>query len=234
MTIHYTPGQERKKLAAAVAQAAGTGYRYAGAPTMAYIAGEFAITREGALTGPDDRGLVEALTRQGFEPAEEIYDVEPAGQAAEAEGSDHPDRLVVEVPLEGFDDASLDRLHKLITSKAPLLKMALGVDPLHVQVQASHLAFPWFPFDGNAAAYAQLAQALCRTAREKTRVNAKPQDSYPNPKFSLRVFLVSLGLSGDEYKTLRRLLLTKLPGNSSWPSGSDPRKAVLEGGADNA
>lgn len=226
MTIQFAPGPERKKLAAAVAETTGTSYRYAGAPTLAYIAGAYAITREGALTGPDDRGLVAALREQGFEPAEEAYDAEPAGPENGSETPASPDRRVVEVPLDGIDHGSLDRLHRLIAGKEPLLKMALGVDSLPVQVLENSVAFPWLPCGENEAAYTQLAEALCRTAREKTRVNAKPQDSYPNPKFSLRTYLLSLGLVGDAYKTLRKILLDAVPGNSAWPSGSDPRKAA--------
>jgi len=120
-----------------------------------------------------------------------------------------------------------------VDSKAALLKMALGADDLPIQVDGKLLRFPWFPCDGNAAAYTQLVMALCRTAKEKTRVNARPQNEYPNPKFSLRVFLVSLGLTGDEHKLIRKLMLDRLPGNGSWLSGSDPRKTTtMEGGAD--
>ena len=240
MRIKYHKEADRKKLVVAAAEYLGERPIYAGAPTMNYIVGAYVVACDRTFTGPDDRSLVEALTQQGYEPVEEAYDSEPAGLVAEAEEVECPDcperpeRLVVEVPLDGFDHASLDRLHKLITCKAPLLKMALGIDPLPVQVLMDRIAFPWFPFDGNAAVYAQLAEALCRTAREKTRVNAKPQDSYPNPKFSLRTYLLSLGLVGDAYKPLRKILLDAVPGNSAWPSGSDPRKAVAEGGADNA
>ena len=54
MTIQYPAGSERKKLAAAVAEQLGTKATYAGAPTMAYIAGEgYTLSREWLLTGPD-------------------------------------------------------------------------------------------------------------------------------------------------------------------------------------
>ena len=209
--------ETRKALAKALAEILETKATYLGVPSCAYQIGDFYLAKDGALTGPELFGLLTALHERGFEPE--------AGPAAEPE----TDQVVIEIPLDSFTPESLGRLCKLIESKEPLLKMALGVDALPVQVLEDRIAFPWFRAmaDGeHINAYAQLAVALCRTAKEKTRVNAKPQESYPNPRFSLRVFLLGLGLIGDEYKFLRKILLVAVPGNSAWPSGCDPRKAA--------
>jgi hypothetical protein len=185
-----------------------------------------------AVEAPD---VVSAAAGPIAEPAAEppvLLAPEPGALAKpeiEALAEPEADQVVIEVPLDGFMPEVIDRLCKLIESKEPLLKMALGVDALPVQVLEDRIAFPWFRAAAGGEhinAYAQLAAALCRTAREKTRVNAKPQESYPNPKFSLRVFLLGLGLIGDEYKFLRKILLGAVPGNSAWPSGCDPRKAA--------
>ena len=57
MQIKYHSETDRKKLVAAAAEQLGETPRYAGAPTMAYKLGAFTVTREKALTGPDDRDL---------------------------------------------------------------------------------------------------------------------------------------------------------------------------------
>jgi len=66
MHVQYTAGPERKQLVTACAATLITKSTYAGMPSAAYIVGEYTITREGALTGPDNRDLAEALRQQGF------------------------------------------------------------------------------------------------------------------------------------------------------------------------
>jgi len=235
MTIQYQAGPERKQLVAAMTAILGTGSTYTGMPKAAYIVGEYNVSRESTLTGPDNRELVQTLREHDFEPLEETYDSEPEVAAEpEAEETGQPDRLSIEMPLDGFDPAKLDNLRKLVDSKATLLKMTLGVDDLPVEIHEDRAAFPWFPCDGNATAYAQLITALCRTAKEKQRVNARPQKVYQNPKFTMRCWLTTaLGLVGDDYRKIRKLMCSPLEGNSAWSTGAAPRKAEKEKAGEN-
>ena len=41
----------------------------------------------------------------------------------------------------------------------------------------------------------------------------------------MRCWLISIGLSGPEFKLLRKLMTASLPGNGAWSKGADPRKA---------
>ncbi len=130
-----------------------------------------------------------------------------------------PDRLTIEMPLEGFTPEKLDNLTKLVNAKATLLKSALDADELPIQMSEDTLRFPWFSvnIDGaHAQAYATLISLLCRTALEKKRVTAKERVIEGSPKFAMRCFLLSLGFIGDEYKAARKILLSKLEGNSAW------------------
>jgi len=155
MHIQYAAGPERKKLAAAAAEHLGTKSRYAGMPTAQYDVGEYIISKEGTLTGPDDRDLVAALTQQGFEPMEEAYDAEPAEVEAE------PDRLTIEIPIDSsFTPDKMDNLVKLIASRETLLKKVLGTDALPIEQGDGILRFPWFPADGNAEVYSQLVAEI--------------------------------------------------------------------------
>ena len=226
MTIQYPAGSERKKLAAAVAEQLGTKATYAGAPTMAYIAGEgYTISREWALTGPNNRELIDALGQQGFIPVEESYDNEEVQPK-------QPDRLTIEIPIgPEFTGSKLANLEKLVASRAALLKKVLGAEALPIEQANEVLRFPWFPVDNNAVVYGQLACALVRVATEAQRITArkKPAES---EKFRMRTFLLRLGFIGDEFKQARKILTQGLSGNGSY-AGSKAATGE-EGGAGNA
>jgi len=57
--------------------------------------------------------------------------------------------------------------------------------------------------------------------------SAKSKDT-DNDKFTFRVWLVKIGMVGDEYKIARKVLLERLKGNSAFRSGSKPEKVVVE------
>ena len=187
MTIQYTPGPERKKLAAALAKATGTTSCYAGAPTMVYIVGDYAISRDGILMGPDYRELIAELRQQDFEPTAEAYDNDdPQPEQLE------PDKLTIEVPIgENWSLAKMTNLERLIASRETLLKKVLGTNVLPVEQADDVLRFPWFPVDDNAEVYGQLACALVRVATEATRITAreKPAES---EKFRIKAKLKGL------------------------------------------
>jgi hypothetical protein len=151
-------------------------------------------------------------------------------QDAPTEPETPTDKICIEIPLQGFDPDSLDRLSKLVLSKEPLIKKALGVDALPIQIlDNNRIAFPWFEYTDSdtAHAYAQFIHALATTAKEKKRVTAKPQETYQNEKFTMRVYLLGLGLIGREYSLIRKIMGAKLDGNSAWRFGA-PDKAVKE------
>lgn len=132
-----------------------------------------------------------------------------------------PNRLVLQMPLDGFTPEKIDNLTKLVIAKTPLLKAALDAKELPIQQKAETLDFPWFRFtDDNdtVEAYSALVSLLCKTAMEKNRVTSKVRD-VENPKYAMRCFLLSLGFIGDEYKAARKILLSQLEGNSSRKSG---------------
>ncbi len=141
------------------------------------------------------------------------------------------DTLTVEFPLKGFNPETLDNLAKLVNAKASLLKAALGTDDLPIKQTADTLQFPWFRGTINAEhaeAYSTLISLLCNTAIQKKRVMAKEKETVDNPKYAMRCFLLSLGFIGDEYKAARKILLSRLEGNSSWKNGKKTEVADSE------
>ena len=76
-------------------------------------------------------------------------------------------------------------------------------------------------------AYTQLVALLNQNAMALKHASAKSKDT-DNDKFTFRVWLVKIGMVGDEYKIARKVLLERLKGNSAFRSGSKPEKVVTE------
>ena len=118
------------------------------------------------------------------------------------------DTLTVEIPL---DKVAVGNLTKLLDAKGNLIRKALGITDLRIEVLEDRVAFPWFSQvdTDSAAAYTHFISALCEMSRNAKRVTAteKPVD---NEKYAFRCFLLRLGFIGSEYKMERKILLKNL------------------------
>ena len=230
MTIYYNE-QERKPLVKAISEFTGADAVYMRTPTYAYRIDYFTVTREGNLEF-DDRAdseeienLIEFLAERGFiaevadtsntEPAETASEELPAAADSAAHGENMG--LTVEVPLEG---AAVENLTKLLDAKGRLIRRALAVDKLPIEVTDSAVKFPWFSKCGadECKAYTHFVSALCDLAANAKRVTAKEKET-DNDKYAFRCFLLRLGFIGSEYKTERKILLRNLTGSSAFKNG---------------
>lgn len=210
-------GEARKALVKAIGEFLGFEPVYKGAPSFAYVVNNITISKDGALSW-DERtdevaiqNLLKKLLELGF-----TYEEDEAGT------DDLCDTLTIEMPLDGFTDAALENLERLIESKASLIKKAIGAEELPIEQTETTLRFPWFRFGiepEEVSAYARFIGALCVAAKEQHRVTAKDKP-VENEKFAFRVFLIRLGFVGDEYKTARKILLRNLSGNSAFKNGA--------------
>ena len=233
MRLSYNvTGPERKTLVAAISHELNAPTNYLGAPTFAYEVGGYHIDKTGTVTGEDNRELVANLCGlHSFKAVTEEYDELATGPESSTYQADLSDRLTIEIPLDGFTPEKLDNLSKLVNAKAPLLKASIGTDDLPIKQTADTLQFPWFKGTIDAEhteAYATLISLLCETAIEKKRITAREKDIDGNPKYAMRCFLLSLGFIGDEYKAARKILLSRLEGNSSWKGGKKMEVADSE------
>lgn len=244
-------GAQRKSLVGAISQELNTPTRYLGMPTAAYEVGEYTIDKTGTVTGPDNRELVADLQGlHSFVPISEEYDTplpempetpafedlrmterEELGLGRERredyqgengmQASDVPDFLAIELPKDGFTEANISNLEKLVESKASLIKNALGADCLTIEQTEDTLRFPWFRFGISPEeinAYSRFISALCTMAKEQKRITAK-EKPVDNEKYAFRCFLLRLGFIGEDCKAERKILLSKLSGNGSFKSG---------------
>ena len=144
--------------------------------------------------------------------------------------ADDSNKLVIEIPLDGFTDKAIENLGKIVASKNQLIKKALGVDSLHIDIADGKLSFPWFILtgaDGEMDAYLRFITAICKMAKNQKRVSAKERP-LENDKFTMRLFLIRLGFVGSEFKAARKILLKNLTGNTAWKDGQRPERRVDE------
>ena len=63
---YHVTGEQRKALVKAVSSFTGEAAKYQNAPTFAFIIGEYAVDKNGTLTGPKSEQLFQALAAQNF------------------------------------------------------------------------------------------------------------------------------------------------------------------------
>lgn len=105
------------------------------------------------------------------------------------------------------------------------------------------IEFRWFAFSssvlhaGEVKAYVQFVLALVAAAKHKRGASRSRRDYTPeSAKYDFRVFLLGLGLIGEEFKTARHHLLKNLSGSTAWkrgrPTAAPSATAVAEDGND--
>ncbi|RUS44569.1 hypothetical protein [Cohnella sp. AR92] len=130
---------------------------------------------------------------------------------------------------EGFitaiQDPSLDTDEKQMSKIAELQYLCPGIT---FDFDKQMLAFKFFLGEQTTEtvqAYTQFVALLNHTAKKLKYASSKSKET-DNDKFTFRLFLIRLGMVGDEYKIARKVLLDKLEGNSAFRSGSKPEKVV--------
>nr|DAZ77583.1 MAG TPA: hypothetical protein [Caudoviricetes sp.] len=230
MIIYYN-AQDRKPLVKAISEFTGEKAVYMRTPTYAYRIDYFTVTREGNLEF-DDRAdseeiekLIEFLSERGFvsedsdtaaNTAQELTS-EELSAAADNAAHGAPAGLTVEIPLES---AAVGNLTKLLDAKGGLIRRALAVEDIRIEVTDSTVKFPWFAECGadECKAYTHFISALCELAKNAKRVTAK-EKATDNDKYAFRCFLLRLGFIGSEYKAERKILLRNLTGSSAFRNG---------------
>ena len=223
-------GAKRKELVKVIADTTGARAEYKFMPTCNYEIDYFTVTKDGTLLF-DDRAdseeverVLESIAAAGFECEPQDGVEQPSGQEtketeeiADSAPQGEPVGLTVEIPLH---KVAVGNLTKLLEAKGNLIRKALGITDLRVEVLEDRVAFPWFSqVDADsAAAYTHFISALCEMSRNAKRVTAteKPVD---NEKYAFRCFLLRLGFIGSEYKAERKILLKNLSGSSAFKNG---------------
>ena len=129
--------------------------------------------------------------------------------------------VCISMPRNLFSETALANLNALLAAKGGLIRKALGVAELPVEVTEDKVSFPWFvgqPTAEELKAYDHFICALCEMVRNQKRITAKEKDT-ANDKYAFRCFLLRLGFIGAEYKEQRKILLRNLTGSSAFRGG---------------
>lgn len=214
MTIKYNAtGAKRKELVQLISNFTGCEIKYKGAPTFAYEVDYFVIDKNGAVSF-DDRADSEVIERL----IEMLYD---NGFAAEGLPETENTGLKITVP---FDKVSVGNLTRLLDVKGNLIKKALGIDDLSIEITEDNVLFPWFdetdiPSE-DIQAYTEFISFLCEMSKKQKRITAT-EKRYDNEKYAFRCFLLRLGFIGKEYKNSRKILLRNLVGSSAFKNETE-------------
>ena len=228
-------GAERKALVQAMGEILEVKPKYLGMPTAAYQVDYFHIDKNGGMEFDDQadneeiRNLLERLAEKGIlaVPAETVQEASTEEESADAENNaEEPETapqeentgLTVAVPLSMVLCGNLTRL---LDAKGSLIKKALGIDDLRIEIDEEKVSFPWFSetLDAESAkAYTRFISALCEMSRNQKRITAK-EKAVANEKYAFRCFLLRLGFIGTEYKGERKILLKNLSGSSAFKNG---------------
>lgn len=229
MILHFNvTGESRKKMVRAIEEATGQKAKYLGVPSCAYRIGDYTVGKNGELEYADSLSTEEiaavidaSVTATGLSPAEwtgteEKAESKEVSDTAEETPQSENMGLTIGFPLERV---MVGNLTKLLEAKGSLIKKALNLDALPVEVTEDKVNFPWWEtlpenFE-EITAYTDFLAALCRMSREQKRVTAK-EKAVDNEKYAFRCFLLRLGFIGAEYKKDRKILLKNLTGSSAF------------------
>ena len=189
-----------------------------------YDNGESAIQTEDEVTAetatqPDTAAVTE--TEKVSEKTEIMAQCETQGNTVPTVESNGINRFSISMSRDFFDERTLNKLDRTIENKGELFKMAFKTDDLSYKVTDDRVIFDWFPFSGESGeglAYSSFIDLLTKSLKEQKRVNASKAQT-ENPKFAMRVYLIKLGMVGDEYKQTRKILLRHLAGSSAFRKG---------------
>ena len=209
----------------AISKELGIKAKYLGVPSCAYQVGDYHIEKDGTLIFENENieessKIIDAcVMATGITPSEWEKNTEPeeAAEIAETEENESTG-LTVSIPL---DKVMVGNLTRLLEVKGQLIKKALGISELPIEVGEDTISFPWFsklPDADTARAYTNFIAALCKMSKEQKRITASEKE-VENEKYAFRCFLLRLGFIGAEYKTDRKILLQNLSGSSAFKSG---------------
>ena len=233
--------QDRKAFAKTLAERTGNTSKYLGAPSFGYQVGDYLIKRDGTIEVEDekaDRELLRELYNKGhidnsWDEDRDVLDVSLPLDGHTGLSLTNLLRIIYcrgeilsrAIGCAGAFDVSEELIEEL-SEKQPdtvdefmtVLNEA-GGNEINTGIRIEDtITFSGFPFSQDSEAvkaYMDLASLINQMALEQKRVNIEKPD-LSNERYSFRVWLLRLGMIGDEYKSTRKILLSKLSGHSAF------------------
>lgn len=204
---------------------------YLGSPGFKYAVGEYTILRDGCIECPDDvdetlvRELEEAgiIERQSDDSNGFVYQISDARTLVNVINtlSSKGDLINKAIGKPGAFSISA-RLQKSLKEDNPstidevleCICTSGGSKAISgIEVTMQQIRFTGFPKDDNHnGEYKQLADRIVESSGKKRWIKPKPTDG-ENEKYTFRVWMNSIGMTGPEYAETRSILLEKLDGD---------------------
>lgn len=193
---------------------------------------------------PIETLLTEGMIRE-YDPEAEAKKAEEQKRLKEAQNQERK-KADVSFPIEGHKAASLKNLAVMVCNRGNLISKATGgrfsctpelleelssansvtdfktiakehggLEGIDITDRVYFTGFPDIADRNSIQAFTQLASRMNSISMEQGTVRIKQSDA-ENEKFSFRIWLLGLGMKGEEYKTARRILLAPLKGNTAF------------------
>lgn len=240
-----TSGLERKQIAKIIAEALSIEVVYAGAPSFCYRVADWKIDREGIITTPEMpfkekdilRKVLDALKTAGVitqgngtviftidghteNTLRNVVNLTYSKQSLLKTALDWQSDIVPESLVGAINTTpinSLDDFAKIVNNGIDIGQIQ-GESNLEFDLAEKTVSFSFF----NASLEVNEVFAfitLCRKINEqakKQKFSSSKQRENPNECYSMRVWLIRLGFVGEDYKTERKVLLSRLDGNAAY------------------
>ena len=161
----------------------------------------------------------DAETEPATEPETDSETTDPAEPKEPAENTEKAPELTISLPLAA---ANVGTLTNILSSKGNLIRHALGVTDIRINVTEDKIEFPWFTREvtaEEAKAYTLFISLLCKLSKELKHASSRPVET-DNEKYAFRCFLLRLGFIGPDYKEARKILLQNLTGSAAFRNGA--------------
>jgi len=226
-------GTERKIIAQLIGAATNQAATYVGPPSFAYEIGSIAIDRAGTISAPLDEHFESVLTglrENGIEAEGALAITIPQ--------KDHTgvslrnlvniisskEKLLNKalgrsrqiIPPEIVEAVNAIRLEEADDFAQAIKDMSTGAISFDFNLKTITFSFYIASLEADTIkAYAALSTALDQQAKQH-KYTSFLQKEVDNEKYAFRCFLLRLGFIGEEYKSNRKVLLSKLEGNGAY------------------
>ena len=218
-------GITRKETAVVLAEYFQVKQQYKGGINRLFTVGDWKVQLNESITPEAKEGEAD----EGYKVEIEFDTLNPGAiEKLKEAGAVVNDSCKLTVIIEGieYSDKAKDNLMKIFESKKELVFKALGVEDGSIEIADNKVVFRLFKSTLDVyriTAYQQFCTLLNLMALNSKSASSKKTET-DNDKFTFRVFLIRLGMNGEEYKRSRKILLENLEGNSAFRSGSKPEK----------
>ncbi|MDR3541437.1 MAG: virulence factor [Desulfosporosinus sp.] len=235
-------GIERKQIASIIAEALSGEVSYAGAPSFGYHIAGWVIDREGIVTTPKIqneslRTVLDTLKTAGAtaegngavtlsieghtgNTLRNVVNLIWTKQSLIQKALGWVTNIVPAGLVKAINAVPIDTLEEFaeVINEAIDAGKIEGESELEFDLADRIVSFSFFNASLDAdevLSFATLCQKLSEQAKQQKFSSIKQKET-PNECYSMRCFLLKLGFIGKEYKIERKILLSKLDGNSAF------------------